>query len=118
LKLKQQLYIFQAVLSLVLFLFLGFTYFAYEKQYKKDIDIQIQKEIALHKKEIFSSIDNATKKLHKQKKYFKSIHLYTLNILKENPNLDLPSLKEKLQKKYTLPYTDIELYLINKKYIT
>lgn len=101
----------------MLFSFLGFTYYSYQSLYKKDIDIQVENEILLHKKEILSSIVNAAKKLQTQKEYFISIHLETLNILKEDPSLNLYILKAKLEKRYLPSYKSIEVYLINKDYI-
>jgi len=116
LKLRHQFYIFQILLSSILFLFLGLTYNSYQNQYKKDIDVHIQNELNLHKKEILSSMSNATKKLQKQKNTFISIHKNTLEVLKKNPNLDLEELKNKIKSKYLTSTVDVELYLIDKSY--
>ena len=40
-KLRHQFYIFQILLTFILFLFLGFTYCFYEIQYKKDVESSI-----------------------------------------------------------------------------
>jgi len=117
LKLRTQLYIFQIILSLVLLVFITFAYFSYEKQYKKEIDRQIENEISLYKKNITTSIDNATKKLQKHKEQFRSIHLKALEMLRKDSNLDLYSLKEEIKRNYLPLYVDVELYLVNKKYI-
>jgi len=116
LKLRYQLYIFQILLLVILFIVLGFTYYSYQNQYKKDIESYIQSEVDIYKKEILSSIENATKKLKKQNRYFKSIHADTLEILKQNPNYDLEKLKKEIQSKYLSSYIDVELFLIDKTY--
>ena len=115
-KLRHQLYAFQIVLSLILFSFLGFTYNSFKTEYQKDIDVYIQNEILVHKKEILSSIENATLKLKKEKEHFKSIHIEALDILRKNPNLDLKELKKSIQSKYLLSNIDLELFLIDKSY--
>jgi len=115
-KLRHTFYIFQTVLSLILFLCLGFTYYSYQNQYKKDIQTSIQNEVNLHKVEILSSIHTATEKLQKQKNYFQSIHEDTLKILKKNPSYDLEKLKNEIKSKYLSSYIDIELFLIDKRY--
>ncbi len=115
-KLRNQLYIFQIILSLVLFIFLGFSYYSYQSQYKKDIEKHIQNEVNLHKKEILTSINTATQKLKKQRDYFESIHNDTLEILKKNPKYDLEKLKKEIKLKYLSSYIDVELFLIDKTY--
>lgn len=115
-KLRHQLYIFQIVLSLILFLFLGFTYYSYQDQYKQDIKTSIQNEVNLNKTEILSSLQAAEEKLKKQKNYFTSIHEETLEILKKNPSYDLEKLKNEIKSKYLSSYIDVELFLIDKTY--
>ena len=115
-KLRYKLYIFQIVLSLILFLFLGFTYYSYQNQYKKDIQTSIQNEVNFHKIEILSSLQTATEKLKKQKDYFMSIHKDSLEILKKNPSYDLKKLKNEIKSKYLPSYIDVELFLIDKTY--
>lgn len=115
-KLRHQLYIFQIVLSLILFLFLGFTYYSYQDQYKQDIKTSIQNEVNLNKTEILSSLQAAEEKLKKQKDYFTSIHEETLEILKKNPSYDLEKLKNEIKSKYLSSYIDVELFLIDKTY--
>lgn len=115
-KLKYQLYILQIIISLVLFIFLGFTYYLYQNQYKININTHIQNEILINKKEIISSIKNATNRIKNQKDYFKSINLDVLNLLKKNPNLDLYKLKKDIKSKYLSSNIDIEFYLIDKTY--
>jgi len=115
-KLRHTFYIFQIILSLILFLCLGFTYYSYQNQYKKDIQTSIQTEVNLHKVDILSSIHAATEKLQKQKNYFKSIHKDTLKILKKNPSYDLEKLKNEMKEKYLPSYIDVELFLIDKTY--
>lgn len=115
-KLRYQLYIFQVIISLFMFLFLGLTYFIYQHQYKKNIETQIENEIALHKKEILSSVNSATLKLNKQKDYFKSIHEETLKLLKQNPDLDLDTLKSSIKSKYLSSNVEVELFLIDSTY--
>ena len=115
-KLRYQLYTFQIVISLILFSFLGFTYNSFQKEYQKDIDVYIQNEISIHKKEILSSIKNATLRLKKQKEHFESIHIEVLDILRKNPNLDLEKLKKEIESKHLLSNIDLELFLIDKSY--
>lgn len=115
-KLRNQVYLFQIVLSLVLFSFLGFTYYSYQNQYKKDIQSYIQSEVNIHKKEILSSITIATNKLKKQREYFRSIHEDSLEILKQNSTYDLEKLKQEIKSKYLSSYIDVELFLIDKTY--
>ena len=116
-KLRHQLYIFQIILSFVLFLFLGLTYNTFKNEYQKDINNYIQSEVMIHKKEILSSIENATLKLSKQKEYFKSIHFETLQLLQGNQNLDLEELKREIRSKYLAANIDLELFLIDKNYV-
>ncbi|MGB3751295.1 MAG: diguanylate cyclase [Arcobacteraceae bacterium] len=115
-KLRHQLFIVQILLSIILFIFLWFTYYSYNNQYTKDIDTYIDNELNLHKKEILSSMSNATKKLQKQKINFISIHKEILEILQKNPNEDLEKLKIKIKSEFLSSKVDVELYLIDKSY--
>jgi signal transduction histidine kinase len=102
---------------MVLFLFLGITYYSYQKQYKKDIHRYVQDEVDFYKKSIYTSNISATQKILNQKEYYKSIHQNVKTQLNKNPNIDLVKLKQKIKKKYLPPYTDLEIYLINREYV-
>lgn len=115
-KLKYQLYIFQLITFLLLIAFLGITYYFYQAQYKKDINTFIQNEINIYKKEIYSSIESASQKMNKQKKYFISIHEKALKKLQENPDLSLEDLKKDIKEEYLLKHINLELFLIDKSY--
>ena len=115
-KLRHQFYIFQIVLTFILFLFLGFIYYFYEIQYKKDVESYIKDEVLLHKKVIISSIENANLEFKKRKELFYKIHQTALQIMKNNPNINLKDLQQNLKEEFKLVNTEIELYLIDKTY--
>lgn len=115
-KLRHQFYIFQIVLTFILFLFLGFIYYFYEIQYKKDVESYIKDEVLLHKKAIISSIENANLEFKKRKELFYKIHQTALQIMKNNPNINLKDLQQNLKEEFKLVNTEIELYLIDKTY--
>ena len=115
-KLRHQFYIFQIVLTFILFLFLGFIYYFYEIQYKKDVESYIKDEVLLHKKVIISSIENANLEFKKRKELFYKIHQTALQIMKNNPNINLKDLQQNLKEEFKLANTEIELYLIDKTY--
>jgi hypothetical protein len=115
-RLKYQLYIFQIISFILLFIFLGFTYYSFQSQHTKDIDSNIQKELLFYKKNIASSIQSITDTIKKQNDYFLSIHLDTLALLQENPHLDLFELKNEIKSKYLSSHIDVELFLIDKSY--
>ena len=109
-KLRHQFYIFQIVLTFILFLFLGFIYYFYEIQYKKDVESYIKDEVLLHKKVIISSIENANLEFKKRKELFYKIHQTALQIMKNNPNINLKDLQQNLKEEFKLVNTEIELY--------
>ena len=115
-KLRHQLYIFQILLTFILFLFLGFTYCFYEIQYKKDVESYVKSEVLLHKKVIISSIENANLEFKKRKDLFYEIHQSALQIMRNNPNIDLKDLQQNLKEEFRLINTEIEIYLIDKTY--
>jgi len=117
LKLKIKIYLFQIILSAVLFIFLAVNYFLYQLQYKKDINKYIQNEISIHQKQILSSINMANIEFTKRKQIFYDIHSFALDILKNNINLDLKELQQILKDKFQLNENiGIEVYLIDKSY--
>lgn len=116
-KLKIKIYLFQIILSAVLFIFLAVNYFLYQLQYKKDINKYIQNEISIHQKQILSSINMANIEFTKRKQIFYDIHSFALDILKNNINLDLKELQQILKDKFQLNENiGIEVYLIDKSY--
>lgn len=115
-KLKTKLYLFQAVLIVILLIFLGGNYLSYQYQYKKDMNTYINNEIELYKKIILSSIENANIGFDQKKEFFYDIHKNALAIMNKNPNMDLKDLQQNLINKFNLINTDIELYLIDKSY--
>lgn len=115
-KLKTKLYLFQILLTAVLFIFLGTTYYFYEEQYKKDVQSYVKNEVLLHKKAIVSSIKNANLEFKKRKEFFYEIHQMALQIMKNNPNINLKDLQKNLKEEFKLVNTDVELYLIDKTY--
>ncbi len=115
-KLKNQFYIFQAIFSLLLFLVLGITYFSYQHQYDKDIDKFIHNELKIHKKEIMTSITDATEKFNKRKDHYKIIHAELLSLLNKDPNLTLNELKKYIKSQYLSSSVDVELFLIDSSY--
>src|SRR5574344_877584 len=115
-KLRHQFYIFQILLTFILFLFLGFTYCFYEIQYKKDVESYVKSEVLLHKKVIISSIENANLEFKKRKDLFYEIHQSALQIMRNHPNLDLKDLQQNLKEEFRLINTEIEIYLIDKTY--
>jgi len=116
LKLTHKIYLLQFTLASILFYFLFFTYKSYEIEYKKDIDKYIKSEVDLYKRQIVSSISNATHTFSKNKKLYLKIHTTALDILKKDSNIDLETLRAKLQTKFQLEDTTIELFLIDKDY--
>ena len=116
-KLKTQIYLFQIILSTILFLFLVLNYFSYIHQYKKDINEHINEEIIIHKKQILSSINIANVEFGKKEQLFYDIHNEALNILKNNINLDLEELQKILKSRFQLKdHMKIQIYLIDKNY--
>lgn len=115
-KLRHQFYIFQILLTFILFLFLGFTYCFYEIQYKKDVESYVKSEVLLHKKVIISSIENANLEFKKRRDLFYEIHQSALQIMRNNPNIDLKDLQQNLKEEFRLINTEIEIYLIDKTY--
>ncbi|WP_181403347.1 GGDEF domain-containing protein [Aliarcobacter cryaerophilus] len=99
-----------------MFLFLGFIYCFYEIQYKKDIESYVKSEVLLHKKVIISSIENANLEFKKRKDLFYEIHQSALQIMRNNPNIDLKDLQQNLKEEFRLINTEIEIYLIDKTY--
>jgi len=117
LKLKTKIYLFQIILSTILFLFLVLNYFSYIHQYKKDINEHINEEIIIHKKQILSSINIANVEFGKKEQLFYDIHNEALNILKNNINLDLEELQKILKSRFQLKdHMKIQIYLIDKNY--
>ena len=116
-KLKTKIYLFQIILSTILFLFLVLNYFSYIHQYKKDINEHINEEIIIHKKQILSSINIANVEFGKKEQLFYDIHNEALNILKNNINLDLEELQKILKSRFQLKdHMKIQIYLIDKNY--
>ncbi len=115
-KLRTKLYLFQATLATVLFTFLGATYLLYQNQYQKDIDSYIEDEINLHKKAFLTSIENANSTIQHKRSVYYAVHKMALQFLKQEPQLDLKTLKARILKHFDLPTTQIELYLIDKNY--
>ena len=117
LKLKTKLYLFQIVLSTVLFIFLGLNYYSYQYQFKKDIDTYVKNEITVHKKEILTSINRVNKEFEKRKQLIYDIHQYALEIVRNDININLSQLQQKLKEKFHLENNlEIEIYLIDKSY--
>ena len=115
-KLTHKIYLLQITLAFILFSFLTFTYLSYEKHYKKDIKSFVNSEVNLHKKQIVSSITNATHKFLQNKKLYLKIHNTALNMMKKDISIDLEILREKLNNKFNLEDTQIDLFLIDKSY--
>ena len=117
LKLKTKLYLFQIVLSTVLFIFLGLNYYSYQYQFKKDIDTYVKNEITVHQKEILTSINRVNKEFEKRKQLIYDIHQYALEIVRNDININLSQLQQKLKEKFHLENNlEIEIYLIDKSY--
>jgi len=116
LKLTHKIHLLQITLAFILFSFLTFTYLSYERQYKKDINFFITSEANLHKKQIVTSITNATHKFQQNKKLYLKIHNSALSIMKKGISIDLEVLREKLNNKFNLEDTQLELFLIDKSY--
>ncbi len=116
-KLKTKLYLFQIVLITILFVFLGLNYYSYLHQYKKDINSYVKNEIAIHKKEILTSINKANKEFEKRKELFYHIHQYALDIVKNDINIDLKELQQKIKDKFDLDNNlGVEIFFIDKSY--
>lgn len=115
-KITTKLYLYQFILSLILFTFMGLTYQNYQINYQKNLDTYIKNEVNLYKKDIANSVSNAYFQYEIQKNIFKEIHQETLAIIKKNKNIDLNVLKKRLIKEYKLRGVELELYLINKEY--
>ena len=116
-KLKTKLYLFQIVLITILFVFLGLNYYSYLHQYKKDINSYVKNEIAIHKKEILTSINKANKEFEKRKEFFYNIHQYALDIVKNDINIDLKELQQKIKDKFGLDNNlGVEIFFIDKSY--
>lgn len=115
-KLTHKIHLLQITLAFILFSFLTFTYLSYERQYKKDINFFITSEANLHKKQIVTSITNATHKFQQNKKLYLKIHNSALSIMKKGISIDLEVLREKLNNKFNLEDTQLELFLIDKSY--
>lgn len=116
-KLKTKLYFFQIVLTTILFIFLASNYYSYEHQYKKDINSYAKNEIAIYQKEILASINKANKEFEKKQELFYDIHQYALDILKNDINIDLKELQQKLKDKFNLGNNiGIEIFFIDKSY--
>ena len=116
-KLKTKLYLFQIVLITILFVFLGLNYYSYLHQYKKDINSYVKNEIAIHKKEILTSINKANKEFEKRKELFYHIHQYALDIVKNDINIDLKELQQKIKDKFGLDNNlGVEIFFIDKSY--
>lgn len=116
-KLKTKLYFFQIVLTTILFIFLASNYYSYEHQYKKDINSYVKNEIAIYQKEILASINKANKEFEKKQELFYDIHQYALDILKNDINIDLKELQQKLKDKFNLGNNiGIEIFFIDKSY--
>lgn len=115
-KITSKLYLYQFILSLILFTFMGLTYQNYQLNYQKNLDNYIENEVNLYKKDIANSVSNAYFQYEIQKNIFKTIHEEALAILQENKNQDLHLLQQKFIKKYNLQGVVLEFYLINKQY--
>jgi len=116
LKLTTKIYLLQFTLGLILASFLSVTYFNYQSQYKKDLQYYVDNEVELHKKQLLSSYNNALLKFNTQKQLFDKIHIYTLEILKNDIDMDLIELKEHLSEKFLLENIDLNIFLIDKTY--
>ncbi len=115
-KLTTKIYLLQFTLGLILASFLSVTYFNYQSQYKKDLQYYVDNEVELHKKQLLSSYNNALLKFNTQKQLFNKIHIYTLEILKNDIDMDLIELKEHLSEKFLLENIDLNIFLIDKTY--
>lgn len=82
------------------------------------MDISLENEVNLHKKEILSSIMSASYKAKAQKDYFMEVNQDILNIVRKDPNINLKQLQKDILKKYFSSNIHIELFLIDKKYTT
>lgn len=105
-----------AILLIVIFS-LSLTYIYYKNEFLKDMQERIEEEILFHKKNIIFPLQRASNMLKVKQEVFKKIHQNALQILKKSPNSNLQALKIELEKKYNLPFTEINIFLINKSNI-
>ena len=116
-KLVHKIYLLQLVLAFVLFVFLGFTYFIYERHYKKELMQYIYEKTENQKEKVFQLIKEKTKRMKQNKRLYLSIHKRALELFKKNSHQSLAELKKQLIDEFELKNITIELYSIDKKYI-
>ena len=117
LKLKSKIYLFQFFFSTVLLGFIFFTYKNYEVQYKNDLEVYINDKTEFYKQQFVSSYNEAFYKFDKKRELFRLIHTKAIDILKNQPNIKLNLLADKLIKEFNLKDILIDIYMIDKNYI-
>ena len=115
-KLIHKIYLLQIILAIILFSFVVTIYNITKNQYKQNLKNYIEDKISFYKHQLYNSVTIATKQILQEKKLYLEIHKKALEILKQNPNINLFQLKQLLKKEFRLNNINIEIYLIDKNY--
>ena len=116
-KLKNKIYLIQGIIfSFIVFLFI-LQINTLNKKNSKNLESKIDYIIKTNKYDLEYLIENIYKKHHSNKEFLSSIHKYAQEQFEKDKNVSLEVLKKQVKEVFIMENMDIDIFLINSKYV-